>query len=341
MSIDCKFKGGQQGTVGEPVKNSYSSSDGPEYNRGTSVREANIRPPQNGYTCNFCSREYKEKFNYDRHHVYCEFAHKSAREQNNQIETAENDNTLPSIRQMYQWMQEMAVKIDKLEKENIKLKQAITKKQKINIIDWLNNSKHLEQLDVTFVDWITNDVFPLIPTVLEQVYKNGLLFGINELLKKSICDNVEKMPIRAFDHKLNTFYAYMEQGECERLNFGGCNGAYGVVTDPESGALAYDSVGDSRRRSWNIISTNDFDKQIARISHQFIVEFSRCWFSVNQAKIETDEKYKDLYITYYQQIMGGTKLTDETRYAKVRQAFYSAIKQNSKNIIEYDFIVKN
>ena len=289
MSIDCKFKGGQQGTVGEPVKH------------------------PNGYRCNFCSREYKEKFNYDRHHVYCEFAHKSAREQNNEIETAENDNTLPSIRQMYQWMQEMAVKIDKLEKENIKLKQAITKKQKINIIDWLNNSKHLEQLDVTFADWITNDVFPLIPTVLEQVYKNGLLFGINELFKKSICDNVEKMPIRAFDHKLNTFYAYMEQGECERLNF----------------------VGDSRR-SWNIISTNDFDKQIARISHQFIVEFSRCWFSVNQAKIETDEKYQDLYITYYQQIMGGTKLTDETRYAKVRQAFYSAIKQNSKNIIEYD-----
>ena len=32
-----------------------------------------------GYQCGFCKREYKEKFNYDRHKVCCEFLCKTRR----------------------------------------------------------------------------------------------------------------------------------------------------------------------------------------------------------------------------------------------------------------------
>ena len=265
----------------------------------------NCTGKKTGYSCNFCSREYREKFNYDRHHVYCEFINKSLREQNDEVDVIETQDTLPSSKQMYRWMQEMAVRIDKLEKDNAKLKQLQMKKQKVNVVDWLNNSTQIKQPDITFTDWITTFIFPQIPNYLDTVYHIDLLSGINALLKNAVMNElIEKLPIRAFHGKTQIFYAYSK-------------------TDTK----------------WDILSTNDFNKQLSRISHQFVVEFGRNWYLVNKDKIETDENYNKMYINYYQQILGGNKMNDETRFNRIRTAFHSIIKQNTTNIVEYDIVI--
>jgi len=252
------------------------------------------------HKCQYCSREYKEKFNYDRHFSYCEFKNKSIREQNDLLETQE---TLPSPLQMYQWMKEMAVRIDKLEKENSKLKQL--QRQKIDIITWLN--QHVKP-DMTFHEYIIKIVLQKIPDVLDIVFKTNLLNGYIQLFDSTISTiTIEKLPIRAFDNKPNTFYIYSK-----------------IINTNDS--------------QWTIISNTDFDKYLEQISRHFIVEFRNCWFLINEEKINTEELYKDMYINYYQKILGSeSKMTDEVRYQRVRQTLYNNIKQNIKHIVEFDF----
>jgi hypothetical protein len=77
---------------------------------------------------------------------------------------------------------------------------------------------------------------------------------------------------------------------------------------------------------------------LEQISRHFIVEFRNCWFLINEEKINTEELYKDMYINYYQKILGSeSKMTDEVRYQRVRQTLYNNIKQNIKHIVEFDF----
>jgi hypothetical protein len=50
-----------------------------------------------GYQCCFCKREYKEKYNYERHYVCCEFLCKTRRQQINEIDSIEK---IPSQKEM-------------------------------------------------------------------------------------------------------------------------------------------------------------------------------------------------------------------------------------------------
>jgi hypothetical protein len=125
-----------------------------------------------------------------------------------------------------------------------------------------------------------------------------------------------KAPIRAFDNKPNMFYIYSKT-----INIGTSNNENTEISN-----------------QWSLISTTDFDNYLKQIARQFIVQFRSCWFLVNEEKIQTDELYKDKYVNYYQKILGSEgKMTDDIRYQRVRHTFYTLIKQNIKQIVEYEF----
>jgi hypothetical protein len=203
---------------------------------------------------------------------------------------------------MYRLIQELAIRNNKLENELAKLKQL--QKRKINIIDWLQKTQHPT---VTFIDWINSQVIVKIKDVLETVYSNDLLTGFNRLFD-IVLENSAELPIRAYENKAGTFYVYKK-------------------TDSEPEGV------------WKQISNSSFDIILSQISRQFVVEFKRIWFDPKQELIESDEKYKDLYIDYYQKVLGGNeRITEEVRFQRVRQAIYNNIKQNIKTVIEYDFV---
>ena len=83
------------------------------------------------HICKFCNREYKEKFNHDRHAQTCEFLSKTRREQDNEIDRFEK---LPTQKEMFLLIQELSRRITKLEKENSQLKGSIKRKLKFNDI---------------------------------------------------------------------------------------------------------------------------------------------------------------------------------------------------------------
>ena len=80
------------------------------------------------YDCKYCKRNYKEKFNYDRHLLCCEFIFKSRREQNNEADLLA---PIPTQREMYQLIQHMSIRIDKLEKDNQRLQQVAKRKHNV------------------------------------------------------------------------------------------------------------------------------------------------------------------------------------------------------------------
>ena len=259
----------------------------------------NIRT-EYGYQCGFCKREYKEKFNYDRHKVCCEFLCKTRREQLNEIDQIEK---LPTQKEMYMLIQELALRNEKLEKELAKLKHV--QKQKINILEWLN-STNSSNPKIGFMDWILQVVYSEIKNILETVYDSNLSTGLTKLFDNIIENNESNtIPIRAFENKSNVFYIYTKN---------------------------------PHEFEWKIISNDEFNRILSKICHQFIVQFKNNWFTPNESKIENDEKYKDLYINYYKRILGGNeRISDETRYQKVRNFIYTKIKKNIKSITEYDF----
>jgi len=255
-----------------------------------------------GYKCTTCPKEYKEKFNYDRHAACCAFLCKSRREQMNEIETGE---TIPTPLEMYRLIQELAIRNEKLEKELSKLKHVQNKK--INILQWLNSEEQKQNNPLmSFIEWINKEVITKIKEVLSVVYSDDLLTGINQLFNKVLENNSNRLPICAFENKPGIFYIFKKS---ETL------------------------IGE-----WQQISNVDLDKILSQISHQFIVEFKKHWYIPNQERVENDEHYKDLYINYYQRILGGNeRISEEVRFQRIRQSIFNKIRQNIKSIIKYDF----
>jgi hypothetical protein len=240
-----------------------------------------------GYSCKFCNREYKIKFNHDRHIQTCEFLSKSKKEQDHEIDSFEK---LPTQREMFLLIQDLSIRINKLEKENAMLKNSVKCREKRNFADILLQTAGPS---ISMDDWSQN-ILNSVDQFLDIVYKKDLFTATISLFNKFIDDNLNEIPIRAYDVKPNTFYTY----------------------DTEK---------------WIPFTNSDFDKLLARVSHRFLVEFNRCWCIVNKEKIENSEEYQKLYTEYYLKILGGDRVTDETRYKKIRHVIYTSIKKNIKS----------
>ena len=265
----------------------------------------------NFHNCNFCKKQFHQKFNYDRHVLCCEFFHKSNKERENEIDIAQQ---LPTQLEMYQLMQHMMMRIHKLEDENIKLKRF--KKSKMNALEWLNDRTKCAPPAITFSDWIRTHILPSVKDYLDIVFKQDLLTGLIAVFDNSISQfNISDIPICSFDSNLSTIYVYKN--------------AVDVNTS---------TISESEQQlKWIKIANTDLDKYLRRISNQFQYDFKTHWYDPHKDDIENDEKYSEMYIDYYKQILGG-KMSDETRFHKLRQYLSNHTKRNLKTVIEYDIV---
>jgi len=95
------------------------------------------------YECGFCNKNYKIKKSYEKHFMLCSIINKSVTERKAENEEYEN---IPSMREMYNMIQILILKNDKLEKQVEKMYTWIHKnKKKINVIDWLNENYNLSE----------------------------------------------------------------------------------------------------------------------------------------------------------------------------------------------------
>jgi hypothetical protein len=249
------------------------------------------------YTCKYCTRDYKEKFNYDRHIGFCEFSFKSAKEVDSEIDAFEKP---PSIGELFEYMKELSVRVQKLEKENAVLKQfASRQKKKVDVLEWLNN-RYDYVPDVDFTTWMTE--LP-IDHYLNDVFEFDLLTALIKCFDTCF-ENLDKLPIRAFQQKANAFYVY-------------------------------DKCIESGDKKWILINNKQINKWLNYLAQKFVNVF-KTWHDTNKEAIDRDETMKEQYYDYFQKVLGG-KMSDDVRNQRLRQAVFGKLKQNLKTVIEFEF----
>ena len=154
------------------------------------------------FCCPCCSRTYQRKIYYDRHYNVCQLLAQTKRTRELNLE--ESSDT-PSLRDLYLVVMEMTAKYNKLEqKMNNLLQLASIKKQKVDLIVWLNQTYTEAN---PFLAWLGE-----IKTQrkhLECIFNLGYNNGMNTILKQFIAVSDERRPLRAFKSRDSVLYAQL------------------------------------------------------------------------------------------------------------------------------------
>lgn len=146
---------------------------------------------------------------------------------------------------------------------------------------------NLPEPSISYDGWI-NFLLSSVKNELTTVFENDLLTGMNQVFRRSI-DEFPCLPILVFDRKPQTFYYYVDS-------------------------------------SWKALDNSDFENIMKRISYRFLADFNTEWYQLHKSKVKGSEEFNNLYIEYHKKILGGTRISDESRYQRVRQNLYNWIK---------------
>ena len=250
------------------------------------------------YECGFCNKTYKIKKAYEKHFLLCSVINKSVSERKSENESSEN---IPSLREMYNIIQILIMKNDKLERQVEKMSSWIhNNKKKINVIDWLNENM-IPSID--YNNWV--DSIEINQDDMDCVTNHNFIEGINQIIKRILCIDINiqthpeniNLPLKAFEQKDGLFVFNEKQ--------------------------------------WSIITVEQFDMMFNKITRGLIGQL-KIWQDINKKRL-FDTGFTEKYIENVKKITGGD-LTREQQYYKIKQLFYNNLKINIKNIIQYEFV---
>jgi len=266
------------------------------------------------HTCLYCHREYQRKVYFDRHVIACQFLSKTKKE--NELEMEELSDT-PSTRDMYKIIMELASKCSQLEEQMKEVnKWAKIKKQKLNIIDWLNEniknhvspSQHSSEINNNSCIYF-NDLLNTIKisqddlnVLFETDYTGGVMHVLKRHLNNSDTNSDVWTPLYAFTSKVNTLYVYIENeidNKCE----------------------------------WVLCNHDYYNKLMYLLDKQFMGAFIQ-WQNENKHKSSSDD-FALLYSKNMKKIMGG-QFTREQLYSRIKKEIYNYIQCDPPNVLEYE-----
>ena len=151
--------------------------------------------------CSNCHKEYTRKSSLDKHRILCDFKMKTPREL--QIETEELGDT-PTHYQLVKIVQELSLKIVKMEESMEEMKKWVDKKkQKLNIIMWLNTNV---TPTIGFLEWVNTQII-VKPEHFIYLMENTIFQTIQQIFEENICDKSDFIcPINCFSQKNGVFY---------------------------------------------------------------------------------------------------------------------------------------
>jgi hypothetical protein len=160
-----------------------------------------ISEPTYHFNCVICQKKYTRKSSFDKHKILCEFKAKSKWEK--KITNEEQDD-IPTYTELVGIVHQLSIKLTKMEEKYVHLQQWVSrKKQKLDIVDWLNTNVKPTML---FADWIHHNFFVNIDH-FETLMENSLFYTIQKVLEFNLNKASEyTYPIQCFTQKPNTFY---------------------------------------------------------------------------------------------------------------------------------------
>jgi Holliday junction resolvase len=249
-----------------------------------------------GYKCLYCSKTYKIKANYKKHSISCEFFYnKNTKTHDEWIDHIEK---IPTMRELYSFIKELAFKCNHLENEVQQLRQTVNIRKKREIIEWLNIHRANPQKK-SFTEWYKS--LSVDFDLLKKVFDNDLTYGIKELLLKQL-ENKKDNSIAAFTQKQNMFYIF-------------------------------DASEENNQTIWRTMENEDIKKMIQFINKCFLKIFVK-WQKENETMISQSEILKDQEINYMIKI-NGSKISMEKRILDIKKWLYNILEEN---IEFYDFV---
>lgn len=256
---------------------------------------------QPGQCCVYCGKSYKLRSNLNKHASICELVDKS-KKKTFIIEEDEEANA-PSQKTMYKMLIELASKYNKLDQEMREIKKwVVTKKKKINVLEWLNNTV---VVDYTFEH--LNEQIIICEQDIENIFQLSFVEALHKIFDRTIyqisyqeCDNLH-YPIIAFTQKNHKLYGYSNDGN---------------------------------EKKWQEITSEHLIKFLNKVYIKYFKAFSE-WKRTNAQKIAGDD---DLSTRCDKTTIkfANVDFKQEVQLSKIKTQMYNNIRIDLKAMIEYE-----
>lgn len=269
--------------------------------------------------CTWCGKGYKTRVNLDKHVILCELIYKSSKKRVSNKNSGLTDlnsvddicDDLPSPKKMYQMLLELGYKYSKLEEKMEEVnKFVVKKKQKINVVEWLNSNITPSLVFENLIDQIK-----IIDSDIEFLFENNFLDMINGVLSRFVyngesCNNL--VPLFAFSQKTNVFYAFVKSNNNNNNN--------NLCEEKCCGV-------------WSELSKDQLMKFLMRI--QMKVSKAFCEWKTRCGRVN-DDSFDIMCDKTLIKIMGNEFNQDAT-FNKMRGVMYNKMKTDMKAMVEYEF----
>ena len=251
--------------------------------------------------CKHCKKEYKNDVTLKKHLILCEILHNT-----NNIQTQTNNiiETTTSQTQLYQIIQELVIKQNKMEEKIDQLQKWVeVKKKKINIIDWLNHHQHPGYYYKNMIE-----LFMIQDTDIDFIYKpdNSMLDLILLLLERNLYEQ-SSIPLFAFTQKNNMIYYY--DGSNNHIN-------------------------SASQNTWNELPKEKLTSLLNQI-HSRILNVLMEWKKKHHEFIHSNDRNEVLYCKMMGKFM-GIDFKQASILNKIYFSIYHKIKTDKQHFVEYE-----
>ena len=258
--------------------------------------------------CIHCGKSYIKRANLDKHLVICELLQISknkTKTTTNLLMDSYNDENepMPTQRKMFQMLIELGERYNKLEEKVEEMnKWVVKKKKKINVLEWLNTNI---RPNIVFDD--LHDKIVVIEQDIKNLFDHSYYDVMNDVFSRNIynfSDNAN--PLFAFVQKQNVFYIYDAANS-----------------------------GNNDTNIWLELTKERLTKFLNKLHTKVFKAFCD-WKTIKKTEIKADERLSNLCDKTFVKLM-SVEFKQENIYVKARNAMYSRMKKDMKELIEYDF----
>jgi hypothetical protein len=217
------------------------------------------------------------------------------------------------MREMFRYVKDLSYRLEKTEKEVVRLRNLLNTKQKRAILEWLNQPRQMPP--TTFEEW-WRDIKAQESDVLIVVNRD-LTEGIMSCLTPYVkgLARIQSPPIRCFTQKPNTFYVYS------------FTHAEPIVEE-----------GKEAEPKWRIMNNEQMEKMIMHISKSLLREFI-IWWENSQGVFrasEGDERAMDKKFQMMQK-MNGFGVSQEKRMVEIKKRLFAEREENLRVVMDCEF----
>jgi len=252
---------------------------------------------KNKLCCVVCKKQYTRKSSLDKHKILCDFKMKTPRER--QIELEESAD-IPSYYQLVNIVQELSLKIVKMEESMEEMKKWVDKKkQKLNIITWLNTNINPT---IGFLEWVHTQII-VKSAHFENLMENSIFHTLQQIFEDNLCEKSDFIyPISCFSQKVGVFYI------CEKK---------------EDGTAL-----------WKQLILTDMVLILTKIQKAMIQELTK-WKEKNQHKFEDDNKLSVIFNKAVIKLM-DISFTQDNNMSRIKNGLYNYLKKDVRSL-EFEF----